>query len=442
MPLTMAAWRIFLSIGNQQDVHMKSLLLALAAALVGTAAGLALSLWRFGLPSTGDPFDLSVLRNITAEGAPPPPASGGQPRLWVIPKDDRASRTPGEADPSATELVFDFGVMPQHASNRAEFIFRNVGDATLELKKGKSTCQCTVSELSATVVEPKEETVVGLSWKTDGPEGPFRHRADIMTNDPSHRTVHLVVKGTLTRGLAIDPRELPLGRIGFREGKQVEFTIVAFQSDGFEIPKCALTDPDDAARDGGDPLAKLAEFSQKKLTPQEVKSIEPQAKSGYRLTFSLKPGLPLGRIDRKIRVTTNVMEPLELPVSGTVVGDISVAEVGAWVPQRQLFHLGEMQSDQGAAKSLYLIVGGANHQNVQVKVKQTIPAELQAKIGTPQPGGETTVRWPITISIPPGTRAMSRTDKGEYGKIILETTHPDHKEFVIDVSFLVLKASP
>ena len=80
---------------------------------------------------------------------------------------------------------------------------------------------------------------------------------------------------------------------------------------------------------------------------------------------------------------------------------------------------------------------------VQVKVKETKPSALQAEVGAPRPVGETeTMSWPITISIPAGTRAMSHADKGEYGKVILETTHPDHKEFVVDVSFLVIKAQP
>src|SRR5262245_41505731 len=320
---------------------MKSLLLAVAAGLAGTLAGLAISLWQFGLPNSGDPFDLSVLRNISAEGMPPPPAGGGQPRLVVVPKDGRVSGTDGAADPSATELLVDFGVMPQHASNRAEFIFKNVGEGTLELKKGTTTCQCTMGELSEAEVKPGGQTIVTLVWKTDGPEGPFRHRADIMTNDPSHRTVHLVVKGTLTRGLVINPLELSLGRIGLREGKRVDFTIVAFHSDDFEISQCLLKGSGSSGSAPDDPLAKLAEFSPKKLTPAEVKAIEPAAKSGYRVAFSLKPGLPLGRLDRKIEVTTSLNVPVEVPVTATVTGDISVAEVGYWLPQEQLFLLGE-----------------------------------------------------------------------------------------------------
>ena len=37
---------------------------------------------------------------------------------------------------------------------------------------------------------------------------------------------------------------------------------------------------------------------------------------------------------------------------------------------------------------------------------------------------------------------MSHAEKGEYGKVVLETTHPDYKEFVIAVSFLVVKPRP
>jgi hypothetical protein len=53
--------------------------------------------------------------------------------------------------------------------------------------------------------------------------------------------------------------------------------------------------------------------------------------------------------------------------------------------------------------------------------------------------GEQSVRWPITVSIPPGAPPLYRAEKDEYGKVILETTHPDYPEFVIQVSFLVTK---
>src|SRR6185436_19553450 len=118
------------------------------------------------------------------------------------------------------ELTFDFGSMPQHASSRAAFIFKNAGEAVLELRKGRSTCQCTVGELSGaspsepdrTRVNPGEETIVSLAWKTEGAEGPFRHHADIETNDLSRPVVHLVVNGNLTRGLSVNPHGLTLGR--------------------------------------------------------------------------------------------------------------------------------------------------------------------------------------------------------------------------------------
>ena len=69
-------------------------------------------------------------------------------------------------------------------------------------------------------VKPGEQTVVRLNWKTDGPEGPFRHRADILTNDPSRPAVRLVLNGTLTRGILAEPQSLTLGRIGLRERDQ------------------------------------------------------------------------------------------------------------------------------------------------------------------------------------------------------------------------------
>jgi hypothetical protein len=312
-----------------------------------------------------------------------------------------------------------------------------VGNAPLELKKGLTTCQCTLPELSETQVAPGEAATVTLHWKTEGSEGPYRHTAGILTNDPEHPEVHLVVTGKVARSVQAQPHVLAFGRFNVREPQQREFTIVAFHSADFKLQDLTLVGVTDLpAKD--DPLAPHVEFARKPLTAAELKAVDPLAKSGYRVTVSLKPVLPLGHFERRIRLTANLPAPAYVNVTGTTMGDISVAESGAWIPSLQLFHLGETDGATGVSKPLFLIVGGATYRDVQVKVKQTWPAELQAKIGTPELGNGI-MRWPMTISIPPGTRPMSHAEVGEYGKVVLETTHPDQKELVIPVTFLVVK---
>jgi hypothetical protein len=409
---------------------MKSLALAVVAALVGLAAGLGFSVLRLGLPSSGDPFDNNVLRPVASESL------DGEPQLTI----ERKNAPPGvQIDNSSKEYSIDFGVMPQHTAGSAEFIFRNVGRGPLELSKGRASCQCTVGELSETKVAPGGETIVRLSWKTEGAEGPFRHYAEIRTNDPRRPEINFVITGTLTRGLVIDPPTVALGNFSMREPKQAQFAVTAYHNADLKIDGCTLASESNESKAKDDPLAKHVEFSITPLPQQELQALQPPAKSGYRVSVSVKPGLPHGRFERKIRLTTNLFAPQEIPLIGTVLGDVSVALGGGWVEEWQVFRLGEADAGQGMSKQLYLLVTGKNFRNVQVKVKRTIPSELQATVGEPRPGNEV-VRWPITIAIPPGVRPMSHVEKGEYGQVILETTNPDHKEFIIPVSFLVTKA--
>jgi hypothetical protein len=407
---------------------MKSTALAIGAALLGLAAGLGISILRLGLPSSGDPFDTSSLRAVSGDPAE------GTARLVV----ERRNGAAGSAlDNAAKEYTIDFGVMPQHTADSAEFIFRNVGEGQMELTKGRASCQCTVGELSETTVAAGAETTVRLAWKTEGAEGPFRHYAEIGTNDPSRPTITLTVTGTLTRGLRVEPPTVALGNFNMREEKQAHFTVAAYHTADLKIERCTLASPE-AADAGSDAFAERLEFSHEPLSQQELQALTPPAKSGYRIQLSAKPGLPHGRFERKIRVATNLFAPQDVPLIGTVLGDISVAPGSGWVEEWDVFRLGEADTQQGMSKPLYLLVTGKEFRDVKIKVKRTVPAELKAKIGEPRPGSAL-VRWPITISILPGTPPMSHVEKGEYGQVILETTNPDHKEFIIPVSFLVTK---
>lgn len=73
---------------------------------------------------------------------------------WIyregLPQEKPPAATSAEAKPKAVaaELLHDFGVMNPLTMGRHEFVIRNEGAAALVLRKGPTTCKCTLSNVS------------------------------------------------------------------------------------------------------------------------------------------------------------------------------------------------------------------------------------------------------------------------------------------------------
>jgi hypothetical protein len=62
------------------------------------------------------------------------------------------------------------------------------------------------------------------------------------------------------------------------------------------------------------------------------------------------------------------------------------------------------------------------------------PAQFTATLGEAIHDSEKTIRYPLTIVIPPGAIPVNRLDGA---KIQVTTTHPDTKEMTIKVRYVV-----
>ena len=107
---------------------------------------------------------------------------------------------PAEGTPQVevAQAEHDFGVMDLHAERSHDFVFRNLGDATLRLTAGDTSCSCTVSELDVNEVSPGGSTEVTVTWSANESLGPYRQTATIFTNDPARPRVELTVTGRVT----------------------------------------------------------------------------------------------------------------------------------------------------------------------------------------------------------------------------------------------------
>ena len=329
--------------------------------------------------------------------------------------------------------TYNFGEMDRHAKGMHEFVFRNTGTAPIGLKKGQTTCKCTMNEMEDSELKPGESIAIKLSWEAKTGEADFSQSAEIVTtNYPAQPIVRLHVYGKIIDALRTDRPSLSLGSLSTSENATGRFKLYAFRGEEpLEIVNHEFLAKDKAS-------FFTAEF--RPLTADELAS-EPSAKSGVEGTIHVKSGLPLGNLGQTIKLTTNLQNtsPLTLPIEGRIVGDIMLVGAGA-VSEQNMIRLGDAKSAVGKTALLHLVVKGPHRDETKLTLTSVKPeGELQVELGAPATDNPLVTRYPLTVTIPPGAKPVTRlgTDEATAGVLRIATTHPQIKEIVILVRYAV-----
>jgi len=333
-----------------------------------------------------------------------------------------------------------FGTIGTGGTGSHEFVVRNTGDAPLTLRRGETSCTCTVSDFDAAeggtpegtkVVPPGGETRIRVRWKGKPPGGPFRQQATILADDPRRTELVFVVEGTVVPTWRAVPDLIALPRLSASSGETATADVFTFGPEAPAVTEAVFDDP------------AFAQFASLATAPLSADAIaaEEGATGGFRVTATLEPGLPLGALKRTIRVSFTMPEPhvAEIPIDGTVGGDLVMAGPG-WDSSRQALLLGTVSGKAGLRTRVFLTAKGPHRDRVRPTVREVVPESLQVSVGEGSPiGTGGAVRIPIDIAIPPGSRAVNHlcSQQGPAGRIVLDTGHPDTPEFVIPVCVAV-----
>ncbi|MBL9122263.1 MAG: DUF1573 domain-containing protein, partial [Planctomycetaceae bacterium] len=372
---------------------MRILLSLLVVIALGLAGGIALAVVEYGGPpksglALASPTSLELRAAQIA-------AAADAPRALV------------------QSVDFDFGSMERGTSGSHEFAIRNGGSSPLLLEQGDTSCSCTLSGLNQNSLAPGESGTVTLSWTAKGITNDFRHWAKIRTNDPSAPEIEFAIHGRVLESIILQP-EL----IRFDKPADTEWSgraqVVSPVLPDLQITGVELSDP------------ALAEFFA--VTPTPETPTNPENKSQWSIQVTVKPGLPSGSIQQKIRLLTNFADrpDLELTVAGNIENDIRVR--GArWNVTSGTLNLGQIEAGKEAVGELKVLAQGDNRDQVKLSVKEVRPSYLQVVIGEPQAlaGGQ---RWqiPLTVTVPADAPAASYagTTVAPAALIVLETNHP------------------
>jgi len=389
--------------------------LALTAAL-GVGAGFGMAVWRFG--------------SLPGESELPPLVPGPEPP-------ELGGAGPGNPRVAVDAEKYDFGVMDLDAEMSHDFVIKNIGDGVLNLRKGQTSCRCTVSNLDTTGnldtidVLPGRSTKVTLTWEGNEVLGPYRQTATIHTNDTARPRLELVVSGRITAAARTVPRELVFSQVTAGEPATAEIPLYGYLEEALEVHGYELARPE---------TAEYFDVAFEPLTPELLKE-EDGAKSGFLVKVTVKPGLPQGPFRQTIKVQTNLEgpTPVEIPVKGTVTSDIMVAGPG-WSDEHGLLDLAAVASRDGAERRLLLIVRGPHRREVHFEPAEISPDLLRVELGhTKEVNNGLVLQTPIWIRIPPGSRPANHLggEQGDLGTILLKTGHPKAPLLRIRVRFVV-----
>ncbi|HAY78686.1 MAG TPA: hypothetical protein DCY79_02630 [Planctomycetaceae bacterium] len=211
------------------------------------------------------------------------------------------------------ETKYNFGIMDPLTMGEHTFVVRNEGKAPLELELGSTTCKCTFGKLEDSSILPGEAGEVTLNWNTGRKHPYYAHAAQIRTNDPKQRSIHLSVEGLVKVQLGFEPSTIVMPHVE-PESTPVAETILFSQAwNSFEITD--ITSSLKGIRWELQPLEKTW------LTNH-------QAKFGRRLLVTLPADMPQGHFHHQL--TLHVLrdgahreETFDLPLQGKVLRRLS-----------------------------------------------------------------------------------------------------------------------
>jgi hypothetical protein len=301
--------------------------------------------------------------------------------VWAILIAELSGAPAVPAEPAAAKVVVDqtehqFGAIDVGVTGRHAFAFTNAGSRPLVLTKGRTTCGCCTCvcavRLPAGPIAPGESADVTLEWTSNLYVGPFRQTATIGTNDPDRPEVPLVVAGRFKGPVGVVPSRLRLSRVAEGEPTVAEVRLYNYLDEPLELVGWELADPAGAEH---------FEVTWERM-PDEQARRDTEARGGYRLRITIKPGMPPGAFRERIVLKTNAeaAPKVELPIEGLVAGDVSIVGFG-WNAQAGVLSIGRVNRPQGAERSLVVIARGPHAKDIKIEPAEIVPELLKVEIG-------------------------------------------------------------
>lgn len=300
-----------------------------------------------------------------------------------------AADTPARAQSAAPRIevanpIYDFGSVLSGIPVTHGFAIRNAGSAELRIVKVQTSCGCTVAESGNRDLKPGQSTEITVNFDTKHQSGHREREITVYSNDPSHPTTVLMLKGDIKVEAQAVPSAVDFEVLhkGTQASRQIKIEYLGSGSN-FKVTKVENSNPDIKV----------------KMVPR------PDHKPGALVDVTLLGSMPAGTFDDNIELTTS-SQPIEVHVFGRVVGDLVVD------PAQLSF--GIVHRGQSALRIVRLTNSG--HQPVSVTAVTSTNQNVYTRVEPINAGRE----YKITAELRKGTadgqlrgQLMIKTDSSE-----------------------------
>jgi hypothetical protein len=206
---------------------------------------------------------------------------------------------------------YDYGEWDNEEKVEHDFVIKNIGEGTLNIKQVRTSCGCTVAQPKKNVLAPGEETTVNAVLNLKGRQGSQVKTITVASDDPETPIYQLRMKGTAIAAIAVDPERVNFGKIEsdeippqtvkiFTDREEVNFKIMSVEATS--VPEL---EPD--------------------VLKTDLKVIEPG--KSYELTLSFAKMPPTGILNGRVMIRTDDTKRPMLIVffNAQMVGDLMIS---------------------------------------------------------------------------------------------------------------------
>jgi len=316
---------------------------------------------------------------------------------------------------------FMFGRMEVGEKRSREFAIRNDGQAPLLLRKGGSTCQCTLSALEKGELAVGESAKVTLTWQPTSQAENFLKSADVRTNDPDHKTITLQLKGMVVPRVLTNPsgKDWSVSNVADDHPTVFKGLILSPLVEKFEI----------LSLESDSPLISV------EALPLSKERLDAQtALSGYEIRVTISPEVPVGPFAFPLTIRTDIPDrnkegeiegqtSVDVLVSGVRRGPIRILG-REWTEERMAISLGQFTSAEGKTATLMMLVRGAPEEGFRVTEGPVCdPKELKATIEADEKSTAKQARLRLKLEYPAGGPRVRRGED-KPATIRFRTNHP------------------
>ena len=360
--------------------------------------------------------------------------------IAAIEKAKTSPSQPGKIEViGGTEL--DFGTMRLGTERAHKFVFRNIGDAPVQLEYKTASCKCTVGKLDLKELQPGEETFVELKWLAEGALAEFAQTATIATDAIDQEEIKLTIRGKIGQAHVFEPGLADFRTILSDDEHEIKGKLYSFEEAPLEIASTRWSDLSLNTK-----ISCVTENA-RKLKEGDVPEF---ADARYCMDFSIhvKKGMPAGPFTGNMifmKQSTNpekVEETINFPVQGRAVSPIRVIASPDYNEEKNVFDLGTARSEVGLKKSFVLAVKKEFAADIEMRFGRVSPEKADKVVKVTITEVKVTAKqkmFSVTLEIPPGTpptEFLGAFSK-DFAKIVLETNMESAPQFPMYFKFRI-----